>query len=89
MGLLFLLMAGAVLGWLAAIITQTDYRRSILLNATIGILGALIAGLVVTPLTVGDDMIAGHYDVDALLISLAGAIGLLLIVNVLRPDVVR
>jgi uncharacterized membrane protein YeaQ/YmgE (transglycosylase-associated protein family) len=82
-------MAGGILGWLAAIITQADYRRGILLNAAVGVLGALIAGLVVTPLAGGGDLLAGTYDVRSLLISISGSAGLLLVVNLLRPDVVR
>ncbi len=89
MGLLFLIMSGGVLGWLAAIVTQSDHRRGILQNGAIGVLGALVGGLVVTPMVGHDDLVSGSYDVGALLISLCGAVGLLLAVNLLRPDVVR
>jgi uncharacterized membrane protein YeaQ/YmgE (transglycosylase-associated protein family) len=88
-GLIFLLVAGGILGWLAAIITHSDYRRGILLNATVGILGSLIAGLVITPLIGGGNLLTGGYDVGALLIALTGSAGLLLVVNLLRPDAVR
>jgi len=88
-GLIFLLVAGGILGWLAAIITQADYRRCILLNATIGVLGSLVAGLAITPLIGGGNLLTGSYDVDALLIALTGSASLLLVVNLLRPDVVR
>jgi uncharacterized membrane protein YeaQ/YmgE (transglycosylase-associated protein family) len=88
-GLVFLFMAGGILGWLAAIITQADHRRGVLLNAAVGILGSLIAGLVLTPLLGGGNLLTGAYDVRALLIALAGSAGLLLVVNLLRPDAVR
>ena len=89
MGLVFLFVAGGIMGWLAAIITQSDHRRGILLNAAVGILGSLLAGLVVTPLVGSANLLSGSYDVGALLIALAGSAGLLLVVNLLRPDVVR
>ena len=89
MGLVFLLVAGGIMGWLAAIITQTDHKRGVLLNAAVGILGSLIAGLVVTPLMGTGNLLAGRYDVTALLLALTGSAGLLLAVNLLRPDVVR
>jgi len=88
-GLVFLFVAGGVLGWIAAIITQADHRRGVLLNAAVGILGSLIAGLVVTPLVGSGNLLTGGYDVGALLISLSGSAGLLLAVNLLRPDTVR
>lgn len=89
MGLIFLLVAGGILGFVAAIITETDHRRGILLNAAVGILGSLIAGLLLTPLLGGGNLLTGVYDVGALLIALAGSAGLLLVVNLLRRDAVR
>jgi uncharacterized membrane protein YeaQ/YmgE (transglycosylase-associated protein family) len=88
-GLVFLFVAGGILGWIAAIITQTDHRRGILLNAAVGILGSLIAGLVLTPLLGGGNLLTGNYHEGSLIIALAGSAGLLLLVNLLRPDVVR
>ena len=89
MGLVFLFVAGGILGWLAAIITQSDHRRGILLNAAVGVLGSVTAGLVVSPLLWGGSLLTGSYDVGALLIALSGSAALLLAVNLLRPDVVR
>jgi len=87
--MVFLFVAGGIMGWLAAIITQADHRRGILLNGAVGILGSLIAGLVVTPLIGSGNLLTGRYDVSALLLALTGSAGLLLAVNLLRPDVVR
>ena len=89
MGLIFLIVAGGILGWLAAIIVEADHPRGILSNAAVGILGALVAGLVVSPLVGSGNLLAGTYDVRTLLISLFGSAVLLLAVNVLRPDAVR
>ena len=86
MGLVFLVVIGAILGWLAAIIARTESLQGLLLNLGGGIGGALIAGLVVHPLLGGGDLLAGNYSVDGLLTALAGAIVLLLAVNLLRDD---
>jgi uncharacterized membrane protein YeaQ/YmgE (transglycosylase-associated protein family) len=88
-GLVFLFLAGGIMGWLAAIITQSDHRRGVLLNGAIGILGSLIAGLVVTPLLGSGNLLTGPYNEGALLAAITGSAGLLLAVNLLRPDVVR
>ena len=46
MGLLILVVVGAILGWLATIILRIEDGRGILANALVGVLGALLAGLV-------------------------------------------
>lgn len=89
MGLIFLIVAGGILGWLAAIIVQADHRRGVLLNASVGLLGSIVGGLVLAPLFGGRDLLSGTYDVPAILIAIASSVALLLIVNVLRPSVVR
>lgn len=89
MGLVFLVVVGGILGWLAAIITQADHRRGILLNAMVGIFGSLVSGLVIPPLLGGGNLLTGTYQVGALLIALSGSACLLLVVNLLRPEVVR
>ncbi|MBC7159415.1 MAG: GlsB/YeaQ/YmgE family stress response membrane protein [Porphyrobacter sp.] len=88
MGLLFLIMAGGIMGWLASIITQADYGRAVLRNGAIGVLGALLGGLVVPPMVGRSDLLSGSYDAGVLLMSIGGAAGLLLAVNLLRPDAV-
>ena len=45
MGLLVLIVVGAVLGWLGSIVTRTEDARGILMNAAIGDAGALFAGI--------------------------------------------
>ena len=46
MGLLILLVVGALLGWLATIILRIEDGRSILANALVGVLGSLIVGAI-------------------------------------------
>jgi len=88
-GLVFLILIGAMLGWLAAIIARTETVQGLLLNLGGGIAGALVAGLVLHPLLGGGDLLAGNYSVDGLLTALAGAIVLLLAVNLWRDRELR
>jgi uncharacterized membrane protein YeaQ/YmgE (transglycosylase-associated protein family) len=86
MGLLFMVVVGAALGWLAAIILEIEVPRGILFNIAAGIIGALVAGLLVGPLLLGTaSLLAGYYRVGSLLLSLAGAVALIAALNVIWP----
>ena len=61
MGLLFIIVVGAILGWLAAIILRIETPRGILLNIAAGIAGALLTGLVIGPLLLGSASLLGGY----------------------------
>lgn len=75
MGLLFMIVVGAILGWLAAIILRIEAPRGILLNIAAGIVGALLMGLFIGPLLLGSaSLLGGYYRVGSLLLSLAGSI---------------
>jgi len=49
MNLIFWLVIGGVLGWLASLVMKTDGQQGIILNVVVGIIGALVAGFVVAP----------------------------------------
>ena len=83
MGILVWLIVGGVVGWLASIIMRTDAQQGILLNVVVGIVGALLAGFVVSPL-LGIGTINQGISVATFLVSLVGAIILLAIVNLFR-----
>jgi uncharacterized membrane protein YeaQ/YmgE (transglycosylase-associated protein family) len=84
MGLVFLLVVGGLLGWLAAIIMRIEDTRGVAANVAVGIAGALVAGLVVHPLLGGGSLLEGRYSVDGLLTALVGSIVVLLAINLLR-----
>jgi uncharacterized membrane protein YeaQ/YmgE (transglycosylase-associated protein family) len=44
------LIVGGIIGWLASMIMRTDAEQGTLLNIIVGIVGAILAGLVLTPL---------------------------------------
>ena len=88
MGILVWLIVGGVVGWLASIVMRTDAQQGILLNVIVGIIGALLAGFIVSPM-LGVGTINEGISVATFLVSLVGAIILLAIVNLFRRGRVR
>lgn len=82
--LIIWLIAGAIIGWVASILMKTDGQQGTMIDIVVGIVGAFIAGLVLTPLlgigTINDN----NFSISALLVSLLGAVALLAIVRALR-----
>ncbi|MET0661364.1 MAG: GlsB/YeaQ/YmgE family stress response membrane protein [Steroidobacteraceae bacterium] len=88
MGILIWLIVGGVCGWLASIIMRTDGQQGILLNVIVGIVGALLAGFIISPM-VGVGTINDGISIGTFLVSLVGAVILLAIVNLFRRGSVR
>jgi uncharacterized membrane protein YeaQ/YmgE (transglycosylase-associated protein family) len=88
MGILVWLIVGGVVGWLASIVMRTDAQQGVLLNVVVGIVGALLAGFIVSPL-LGIGTINEGISIATFLVSLVGAIILLAIVNLFRRGRVR
>jgi uncharacterized membrane protein YeaQ/YmgE (transglycosylase-associated protein family) len=89
MNLIILLIVGGIIGWVASMIMRTDAQQGILLNVVVGIVGALLAGFIITPLVGGASITDGALNITSILISLLGAIVLLAIVNLVRRGRVR
>jgi uncharacterized membrane protein YeaQ/YmgE (transglycosylase-associated protein family) len=83
------LIIGGILGWLASIMMHTNAQQGIVLNIIVGIVGALLAGLLLMPLFGIGTINQSNFSLPALLISLLGAVILLAIVNLVRRDTVR
>ena len=83
MGIIIWLIVGGVCGWLASLIMRTDAQQGILLNIVVGIVGAVIAGLIF------GGSINSALTVETFLYSLLGAVILLAIVNLIRRGTVR
>jgi uncharacterized membrane protein YeaQ/YmgE (transglycosylase-associated protein family) len=83
------IIVGGIIGWLASIVMRTDAQQGTLLNIVVGIVGAFLAGLVLTPLFGVSSINSGNFSLPGLLISLLGAIILLAIVNLFRRGTVR
>lgn len=89
MTLLLILLVGGIIGWLASILMRTDAQQGIFLNIVVGIVGAVIAGFIVTPLIGGAPITSGSFDILSLFSSFLGAVILLAIVNLFRRGSVR
>ncbi|MHA6724231.1 GlsB/YeaQ/YmgE family stress response membrane protein [Sphingomonas sp. RS2018] len=89
MGLIVLLVVGGLIGWVASLIMRTDGQQGIILNVVVGIIGALLAGFIVTPLIGGAPITGGVISVQSVLVSLVGAVVLLAIINLFRRGTVR
>jgi uncharacterized membrane protein YeaQ/YmgE (transglycosylase-associated protein family) len=89
MNLIIWLIVGGILGWIASKIMRTDAQQGIVLNIVVGVIGALLAGLLLTPLFVVGTINQSSYSLPSLFASLLGAIILLAIVNLVRRGSVR
>jgi uncharacterized membrane protein YeaQ/YmgE (transglycosylase-associated protein family) len=89
MTIILILVIGGVLGWLASMVMRTDAQQGIILNIVVGIVGAVLAGFIVTPLIGGAPITSGAFDARSLIASFVGAVILLAIVNLFRRGAVR
>jgi uncharacterized membrane protein YeaQ/YmgE (transglycosylase-associated protein family) len=76
------IIVGAIIGWVASMIMRT--RGGLLVNIIVGIVGAFIAGLVLTPLLGIGTINQNNFSLPALIVSLLGAIILLAIVSLFQ-----
>lgn len=79
LGLIILLVIGALLGWLATIALRVEDGRSIFRNVMAGVIGALVAGLVAS-----GGMFLATISATVLLWAIAAAIVLIAIYNLAR-----
>src|SRR6185312_12237822 len=89
MNMIIWLIVGGLIGWLASKIMNTDAEQGIGLNVVVGVVGALLAGWLITPLVGGTTINQGNFSLSGLVISLLGAIVLLAIVNLMRRGTTR
>lgn len=89
MNIVIMLIVGGVLGWLASILMRTDGQQGLVLNVVVGIVGAMLAGLLLTPFLGGAPITSGAFDIKSLFVSFLGAAVLLGIVNLIRRGSVR
>lgn len=82
------LVVGGVVGWLASLIMRTDAQQGLVLNIVVGIVGALLAGWILSPI-LGVGTINEGFSIGSFIVSLIGAVILLAIVNLFRRGSVR
>jgi uncharacterized membrane protein YeaQ/YmgE (transglycosylase-associated protein family) len=83
------LILGGVIGWLASLVMRTDAQQGIILNIVVGIVGAFLGGLLLSPLFGISTINQSNFSLGALFVSFLGAIILLAIVNLFRRGRVR
>lgn len=88
MGIIIWLIVGGLVGWIASMIMRRDSQQGIFLNIVVGIVGAVLAGWLISPMvdmaTINDGLSAGSF-----LVSLLGAVILLAIVNLFQRGIAR
>jgi uncharacterized membrane protein YeaQ/YmgE (transglycosylase-associated protein family) len=83
-GYIVLLAVGAVLAWLASILTRSDDARAIFLHLVVGTLGALVVGALASR----ESLIVG-ISPTALFAGIGGAVALLTVLAFARVRMVR
>jgi uncharacterized membrane protein YeaQ/YmgE (transglycosylase-associated protein family) len=84
MSFILWLIVGGLLGWIASLIMGTNDKQGIFLNIIVGIVGAFLGGLILSPLFGTGTINQGDFSISSLLVSLLGAVVLLFIVNFFR-----
>lgn len=80
------ILFGALAGWLASIIMRTNGQQGGIANIAIGILGALLGGLVSR--TLGGPSVTG-FNLTSVIIATLGAVLLLFLLSLFRRGTVR
>jgi uncharacterized membrane protein YeaQ/YmgE (transglycosylase-associated protein family) len=78
------IIAGALIGWVASLIMRTNSRQGLIGDILVGIVGAFVGGYFLTPLLGVSTINQGNFSIPALLVSLGGAVILLIIFKLLR-----
>jgi uncharacterized membrane protein YeaQ/YmgE (transglycosylase-associated protein family) len=89
MNFLIWLVVGGLIGWVASMVMKTDAQQGIVLNVIVGIVGAFLGGLLISPLLGVPSINQNAFSLGAMLVSLLGAIILLAIVNLFRRGKAR
>ena len=84
MGWILVIIVGGILGWLASKVMRTDAQQGIILNIVVGIVGAALAGFLLSPILGIPTINSVNFSISSLLISFLGALILLAIVNLIR-----
>lgn len=89
MNFIIWIIVGGILGWLASMVMRTNGQQGLILNILVGIVGAFIAGLVLTPLLGIATINQSNFSLPGLIVSFMGALILLAVVNLFSRRRVR
>lgn len=87
MNLVIWLIVGGLIGWVASIVMR--HPEGVLMDVVVGIIGAVLAGFVLSPVFGVTTINQGSFSPASLLVSLLGSVILLAIVNLFRRGTVR
>lgn len=89
MNFIIWIIVGGILGWLASMVMRTNGQQGLILNILVGIVGAFVAGLVLTPLLGIATINQSNFSLPGLIVSFMGALILLAVVNLFSRRRVR
>jgi uncharacterized membrane protein YeaQ/YmgE (transglycosylase-associated protein family) len=89
MNLIIWLVVGGLIGWVASMMMRTNGQQGLILNVVVGVIGAALAGVVVSPMIGVSTINQGNFSLGGMLVSLGGAVILLAIVNLFRRGSAR
>lgn len=84
MNFIIWLVVGGLIGWLASVLMKTNDQQGLVLNVIVGIVGAFLAGWLITPLVGISTINQNNFSLGGLLVSFVGAAILLAIVSLFR-----
>lgn len=80
MNLIIYLIAGAIVGYIASRVMRTNSQQGLLLDIVVGVVGAFLAGYLISPL-LGIGTINDAVTVPTMLVTLVGSVVLLAVVK--------
>jgi uncharacterized membrane protein YeaQ/YmgE (transglycosylase-associated protein family) len=83
MNLILWLIVGGIVGWVASLIMRTDAQQGIVLNIVVGIVGAFLGGLLLSPLFGIGTINNSGFTAGTFAMSLGGAVILLALRNLI------
>lgn len=83
------IILGGVLGWIASMIMGTNAQQGTLMNIVVGIVGAFLAGWMLTPLFGISTINQNNFSIAAMGVSLLGAVILLAVLSLFRRGTSR
>ncbi len=89
MNFIIWIVVGGILGWLASLVMKTDAQQGLFLNIVVGVIGAFLAGLFISPLIGTGTINQNDFSLASLGVSFLGAVVLLAIVNLIRRQKIR
>lgn len=81
MGVILWIIFGALVGWIASMVMETDAEQGAILNIVVGIVGAVIGGWLMS--FFGKSPVTG-FNLYSFVVALLGAVVLIAIVKALR-----